>query len=248
MGDRLRLMITGVAAAGAIGVTVAGQSIWSAITESERPAVQMPLAQLKDFDGITLRGPDTVIVTAGSGFSVRTEGDTDALKYIRLTVDNGVLKVERRERNGWWGSGGRPVTVRVTMPALSRVWITGSGDIAADKVESKEFAARLDGSGGLKVSDMASNSVRLTLNGSGHMDLGGTAGEFAAALTGSGGINAGALKARTADIAVNGSGEIVAHADSNAKLIVTGSGHAQVSGTNRCQINRSGSGEAECTS
>jgi hypothetical protein len=246
MGDKLRLMVTGVAAVGAIGLTVASGDIWSAINQSEGPYHQVPLAQLKDFEGITLQGPDNVIVTPGPNFSVRTEGDAQSVRYLTAEVERGVLKIGRQKRNGWWGAGGSPVTVHVTMPGLTRVWISGSGDITADKMEVKDFRARLDGSGGLRIAQLTSNDVQLTLNGSGNMDLSGTARDININLVGSGSVMTHGLKAQSADISVAGSGEVHAHADRNAKLTLRGSGHAQVDGTTRCQIEKNGSGEAEC--
>lgn len=249
MGDKLRLMVTGVAAVGILAITASGNGLWALFGDGENHSVRsMPLSELRDFNGITLQGPDTVVVTEGAAYSVRTEGSPEALKSLVLSVHDGALRVGRRQHKGWWGSGGSPVTVHVTMPGLSRVWITGSGDLSVDRVSGKEFAARLDGSGGLKVGAVKSNAVRLSLNGSGQMDLDGTAQDVSINLVGSGNVAASGLAAQTADISLAGSGEIVAHAAGNAKLTLNGSGHAQVAGTNRCQIHRAGSGEAECTS
>lgn len=247
MGDRTRLFLTGVAAAGAVALTVSPPWTWGEDDGQEQVQV-VPLSSLKNFDGIKLDGPDTVIVTPGPDFSVSTEGDPQAMKHVSLAVHDGVLRVQRRQINGWWGSGGHAVTIRVTMPSLSRVWITGSGDLQAENIDSKEFAARLDGSGDLKVANVQSNAVRLSLNGSGNMELTGQTGEVSAVLVGSGGVQASGLESRTADISVSGSGEIHAQARQNAKLTLNGSGHAQVDGTNRCQIQKTGSGDAECTS
>ncbi|MBO9581936.1 MAG: DUF2807 domain-containing protein [Sphingobium sp.] len=247
MGDRTRLFLTGVAAAGAIAMAFSPPWTWFDGGDDEQ-ARAVPLSSLKNFDGIKLDGPDTVVVTSGPDFSVSAEGDPQAVKHVSLAVHDGVLRVQRRKINGWWGSGGHAVTIRVTMPNLSRVWITGSGDLQAKTIDSREFAARLDGSGGLKVANVRSNAVRLSLNGSGTMELSGQTGEVSAVLVGSGGVQAAGLEARTADISVTGSGEIHVQARQSANLALSGSGHAQVDGTSRCRIRKTGSGEAECTS
>lgn len=248
MGDRTRLFLTGIAAAGAVALTVSPPWTWGDDGNDNEQVQVVPLGNLKNFDGIMLQGPDTVVVTPGTDFAVHTEGDPEALKHVALSVHDGVLRVDRRKINGWWGANSHGVTIRVTMPALSRVWITGSGDVQAENVDSKEFAARLDGSGDLRVANLQSNAVRLSLNGSGNMDISGQAGEVSAVLVGSGGVQASGLEARTASISVTGSGEIHAQARQNAKLVLNGSGHAQVDGTNQCQIQKTGSGDAECTS
>lgn len=248
MGDRTRLLLTGVAAVGAVAVTVAAPAPWDWFNGEDEQYVDAPPASLRNFDGIVQRGPDTVIVTPGRDFSVTKEGDAQALKHVTLSVHDGALRVGRRGTDGWWGNGGNGVTIRVTMPHLARVWITGSGEVQADNIDAREFAARLDGSGGLKVANIKSDMVRLSLNGSGEMDLAGHAGAVSAVLVGSGDVRAQALKARTADVSVTGSGEVRAQASQSAKVAVSGSGHAQVDGTNRCQIQKTGSGDAECTS
>ena len=248
MGDRLRLMVTGVAAVGAIGLTLGGQSIWSAINASDMPYHQVPLSHLRDFEGITLRAPDDVIVSPGPNFSVRTEGPADSVKYLQMEVEQGVLKITRRPRNGWWGAGGGTVKIYVTMPGLTRVWITGTGDISADKMEVKDFRARLDGPGGLNIKQLVSNDVQLTLNGPGNMELGGSARDINVIVGGPGSVQMTGLKAQTADITINGPGDVEAHADRSARLRVNGPGHVQVEGTTRCQIEKSGPGGAECTS
>lgn len=249
MGDRTRLFLTGVAAAGAVAMTVAPPWTWFDGDEDGQEQAQLvPLTSLKNFDGIKLDGPDTVVVMPGPDFSVSTEGDPQAVKHVALSVHDGVLRVERRKINGWWGANSHGVTIHVTMPSLSRVWLTGSGELQAENVDSKEFAARLDGSGNLRLANVQSNAVRLSLNGSGNMELSGQTGEVSAVLVGSGGVQAAGLEARTANISVSGSGEIHAQARQNAKLTLNGSGHAQVDGTNQCQIQKTGSGDAECTS
>jgi hypothetical protein len=248
MGDRTRLFLTGIAAAGAVAVTVAAPAPWHWFDGDDEQYVDAPLASLRNFDGILQQGPDTVVVTSGRDFSVTKEGNARALKHVTLSVHDGALRVSRRKIDGWWGDGGNGVTIRVTMPSLARVWITGSGSIQADGIDAKEFAARLDGSGGLKAANIKANLVRLSLNGSGKMDLAGQVGEVSAVLVGSGDVQARALGARTANISVTGSGQVRAQASQNAKLALSGSGHAQVDGTNRCQIQKTGSGDTECTS
>jgi hypothetical protein len=248
MGDKFRFFLTGLAACAVVGVTVTGHGIWSTVFHhQERLPFQVPLSQLRDFDGITLAGPDDVVVTPGTAFSVTLDGDRNAARYMNLYVRGGVLHVERREHDGWWGPGGS-MKVRVTMPGLTRVWLAGSGDISVDKVDAKAFAAMLQGSGSIDLKNVTSDSVRLTLQGSGDAALSGNTKSLALSLSGSGHVVADKLDARSADIAVTGSGGVRAHAEDTARLMVNGSGFAHVTGTTRCEINRSGSGEADCTS
>lgn len=245
MGDRLRLAITGVAAVGVLGLTVAGPGLWSRLGGASRWEARVPLAQLKDFSGIRLEGPDDVIVTSGPAYAVRIDGTPAAAKSLRLSVRRGVLHVSRRG-GGWLGSGGG-TTVHVTMPALARVWIAGSGSIRADKVESRAFSALVQGAGDLQVKEITADEVRLTVQGSGDVSMSGRTNDLRLHVVGSGDVAASDLQTRTAVISVTGSGNVRAHADDSAQVRVTGSGNAHVDGTNRCQIVKTGSGVAECS-
>jgi len=243
MSDKLRLFITGAIAVAAVGITVAAPTPWSLFgsdDDEEQQQAPIALASLKDFDGITLQGPDDVIVTPGDKFAVSLEGS--GARFLNLYVRDGVLHVTRRS-NKWRGDA----KVRVTMPSLARVMITGSGDVQAGTFSSKTFSALVTGSGDLKVDGMTSDNVALTLRGSGDMAMAGTTKALGVTLFGSGDMRLDDLNAQTADVVLRGSGTVQAHASGSAKLDITGSGDAHVSGTTQCQISKVGSGDAECT-
>lgn len=245
MSDRFRLFITGAVALVAVGVTFAAPTPWSLIhfddDEDEQQAV-VQLDSLKNFDGITLEGPDDVIVTQGDKFGVMIEGDKDAPRFVDLNVRDGVLVIGRRGRH-WNGNA----TIHVTMPGLTRVLLSGSGDMQVEKSDSKAFSALITGSGDMNVNEVIADNVQLTLRGSGDVAMAGTTRTLGVNLFGSGDIRLDDLNAQTADITLRGSGSIQAHASGSAKLDVTGSGDAHVSGTTQCQISKVGSGDAECT-
>jgi hypothetical protein len=246
MGDKLRLMLTGVAAIGAVGLAVSGPSLWSLgddDDEDRQHQVTSP-ADLRDFAGIRLQGPDNVVVTRGAVFAVRTAGDPDAVKHLAMSVEDGVLNVVRR--NG--SRSVRPATVHVTMPDLASVWLVGSGNIQVAQVAVESFEARVDGSGVVEIAQMDVNEAALALNGSGRMSVAGTANSVSVELAGSGHVTAQDLKTHNANVSVSGSGQVQAHADQDAELMLAGSGTAEVQGTNECQINKSGSGVAACSS
>jgi hypothetical protein len=247
MGDRTRLFLTGVAAAGAIAVTVTGNGLWSMIRHSETVEASLPLSQLRDFDGVMLEGPDDVVIVPGDHFAVTAQGNKDALRYLNLYVRRGVLHVGRRRHNGWLGSGNGGITVHVTMPGLTRLWLAGSGDTKLERFEGKELSALLDGSGHLTANNVTAKNVLVTVRGSGSVDMDGKTEALTATVQGSGSMDLDGLAAQTAEIAVQASGSVEAHASRQAKLDIAGSGSAHVSGTTQCQISRNGSGDAECT-
>jgi hypothetical protein len=244
MGDRTRLFLTGIAAVAAVGVTVAAPSPWNWFDDDDdRPHVMVPLDNLKNFDGVTLAGPDDVVVTQGDKFAVSIDGDQDARRYLNLYVKDGVLHVGRQGRH--WGSD---VTVRVTMPQLNRFWLAGSGDAQVERAHGKILSAMITGSGDLHIDDIESDNVAVTMRGSGDVVMSGRTNALDVNVFSSGDMGLGDLEAKTANIAIRGSGSVQANATNTARLDITGSGDAHVSGTSNCQINKSGSGDAECDS
>ena len=248
MGDRTRLFITGAVALAAVGVTVTGHGLWSTVLHNNGSySFAIPLSQLRNFDGITVEGPDDVVVTPGDHYAVTLEGDKDAARYMNLYVKDGVLHVGRRSHEGWFGSLNSNVTVHVTMPGLSRLWLAGSGDLKLERFEGKELRALIVGSGNLDAENVKAQNVLVTVRGSGDAEMKGTTRALTVDVAGSGNVSFDDLAAETAAITVHGSGDVEARATKNATLEVAGSGDAHVSGTTMCQINKSGSGDAECT-
>lgn len=241
MGDRTRLFMTGIAAAGAVALTVAPP--WTWFDGDEPPQAMVPLASLRNFDGITLQGSDDVVVTKGDKFEVVLDGDVDAQRHLNLYVKDGVLHVDRRG-GPWRGE----VTVRVTMPNLTRLWLAGSGDAQVQQFDGKSLSAMITGSGDLQVDNMVAENVAVTVRGSGDVLMSGTTNALDVSVFGSGDMSLEHLDAKSANIVIRGSGTVVAHSSGAARIDITGSGDAQVSGTTNCQISKNGSGDAECTS
>jgi hypothetical protein len=248
MSDRGRLFMTGIAALGVVGATVAGgQSalrLFHGGAEHDAPTMRQ-MAGLKDFSRIVAQGPDNVVVTRGARFSVRAEGNARDIDRLALRVEGGVLHVERSGGKAWRPDGA-PTTIRITLPQLSRVDLVGSGNMRVDRMDGAEASASLTGGGELWIGDMSARTVDLALSGSGTLSVAGHADDVTMNQTGSGTLLAGQLDARTASIRLVGSGNVVARAHDKADLTLLGSGNAHVDGTTECRISRAGSGEASC--
>lgn len=202
---------------------------------------------LADFDRVALRGPDDVIVRVGPAFSVNAAGDTGLIDELEIAVERGTLKVGRKSRNGfnWRNSGGRKVTVTVTLPALRGASVAGSGDMTVDKV-ADAFAASVAGSGTMKVAQVAAPKVDLDIAGSGEAELTGAAQTVSISVAGSGSAKAKGLKARDLSVSVAGSGDVEAAADATADISVMGSGNVDIFGPAHCKTSKLGSGSVRC--
>lgn len=256
MKDRTRLAITGAVALVALVATIGGHGFHidlgrggsgSGDRDEGAPSGReaQALADLRDFDGVALAGPDDLVVTHGAGFSVRAEGDRDALDRLRLYVKDRTLHVERKDRDRGRSDGG--ATVRVTLPALARVSLTGPGDISVDRLDGKAVKAEVTGPGALSIGRLSADSADLALTGSGDLTVAGTVGTATLRATGSGDIAARGLRAERASLDLIGSGDIFLGVSREADISILGSGSAHVTGTTTCKVTRLGSGKADCT-
>jgi len=206
------------------------------------------LDALRDFTGITLAGPDRVVVTRGPQFSVRAEGDARALARLEIDVKDGELRVKRKHnwRDIMPGSD-RGATVSVTLPALRDVALAGSGDMSVDLLGGDDVEASVTGSGDLTIARVEAHEVELSTTGSGTLTAGGRADKAEYSVTGSGDIKAASLVAATGEFSIVGSGDVAAHVTGSAEVSILGSGDAVIGGTTRCSVSRMGSGTARCS-
>jgi hypothetical protein len=199
---------------------------------------------LSDFTGVTLAGSDDVVITRGDRFAVTATGPAATLDRLELRVRGSILEIKRRDGMGWTNDDG--ATVRVTMPALTRLEIAGSGDATADTLTGADAGITIAGSGRAAVSNIAVSALDLSIGGSGDIIASGQATSVDASIGGSGDIEAADLNSTRADLATAGSGSINLSVSETAAISMAGSGDVTVSGGARCTTSRVGSGTVAC--
>jgi hypothetical protein len=169
------------------------------------------------FSKIDLVGSAEVEVSVGPATSVAVTADDNILPIIETAVAGDTLKIGSQKsvdtRLG--------VKVKITVPALDGVAISGSGNIHAQ---------------GLK-----SGTVEAGVIGSGNITLNGMADLFTAQIAGSGDLRAGDLSAKRVHVIVAGSGSATVQASQELDASVTGSGNVNYTG-NPPQVRRSVTG------
>ena len=202
--------------------------------------------QVGQFDGVSLQGSHDVVVTVGGAPSVRAEGDSDTLERLEIRVEEGMLKISTRPDRSWWRFRRRHVTVYVSVPALNRASLAGSGDLRIDRVQAQDFEARLGGSGDIRIGALQARRASFALAGSGDIQAAGAAEEVDVSLAGSGDVGLGRLQARSASVSLAGSGDISVRASEAVEGRLMGSGDIRVFGAARCSITKRGSGDIHC--
>lgn len=164
------------------------------------------MRDLKEFREISLSSDATVEVALGDEQSVELELDDNLVDIIETEVRSGRLTI-KSNKNYRSNIG---ILVRITVPKLEAVTVSGSGEVNVQNLEADRFEGRVTGSGEIRVK--------------------GTAKHVEAAVTGSGDIDFSDLHAEAVEAKVTGSGDIRVSASNRVKARVTGSGDISYAG------------------
>jgi hypothetical protein len=203
--------------------------------------------QVAGFDRVSLIGPHDVIVTVGGPPSVRAEGDSKLIEKLEISVENGELKIGSKKKfNIVWKGDRNPLAIHVTVPSLSGVNLSGSGDLKVDRVEGRSFAASVSGSGDIDIGSIKVEQANFALGGSGDIKAAGAARTSEVSLAGSGDLDLGRLEVQRAQVSLAGSGDVLVRATEAADISLVGSGDVTLAGGAKCNISKRGSGEVRC--
>ena len=196
--------LTAVVILAAIGVALlvhSGGSSSSEIRGSGIPATQT--RTVPRFSGLDLAGSNNVTVIVGRPQSVVVHADSNLVGHVTTQVVAGTLVI------GDTGSftAKSPMSVEVTVPALTALNLSGDGQISATGISTPQLIATISGSGLLYATGTATR-LDVTVSGDGRAQLSQlVARDVHAVISGSGLIQVAATTSLAA--AVPGSGSIV---------------------------------------
>lgn len=176
--------------------------------------------QVPPFTRIATGDAMDVEVVIGPRLSVEIEADDNLLAQFVTKVEAGTLTVES---TGSYSTDRAPI-VRVTMPSLAALDLSGSGD------------------GNVRA--LAGGRLAVTIRGSGDITAAGRLSELDVVISGSGDADLAALDAERVNIAINGSGDADVGSPHSLSATVNGSGDIEYSGSPailRQDVNGSGS-------
>ncbi len=191
------------------------------------------------FDRIELATSSDVAVRVGGAPSVTVRVDGNLQAHLRTEVRNGTLVI-RSDEDLHPRAQSR---VEVTVPALRKFALAGSGEVAIDG-GSGPIHLSLEGSGDLRWKGEASE-LRTSIEGSGDVRLEGTAEALKIEVEGSGDVHAAGLRAKDVSASVEGSGDVDVTVDGGT-LAASVSGSGDVHWRGQAKVERvtvSGSGD-----
>jgi hypothetical protein len=207
-----------------------------------------PLAELetagKTPSHVILAGPDSVLVKDGSALKIEVAGDPAAVEALRFTLDDRTLGIMRKKSEGRIDG---KATVTVTLPALEKITVAGSGSLEAPSLSGRPEVV-IAGSGTAHAANVVASKLEVTIAGSGTFRAGGKTDSLELTVAGSGTAEMAGLEADTAEVTVAGSGDAAFASNGTVKATVVGSGDVTVTGSAKCTIKSMGSGTLRCQS
>ncbi|MBB5210698.1 GIN domain-containing protein [Microbulbifer hydrolyticus] len=186
---------------------------------------------LDGFTAIALKGGSNLKVVQGDSFSVSAHGEENDLVFAKAEVKRDTLELSvEPESKSLFGvvtvSSEPDVEFRVTLPTISGIRVTGSGDATADTLESEKLDLRVTGSGLIRVEKVAAESLSTGVTGSGDLILGTVlAVHGSAGITGSGDIRMDNFIGEDFSGQIKGSGDMaIGGKVANLNVTIMGSG------------------------
>ncbi len=198
---------------------------------------------LRGFNKVSFALSGDVFISLGNTFSVELEGDRDYLREVKTELVGNELRIRRDK---WFDSGNRRVTVRITMPALEGISVSGSGRVTVnDPLRGDELDVAISGSGRALLRDVALGEVECSISGSGSLNIdgNGTIRELDLSISGSGGYQGETTGINVLDARISGSGSCNCNVKEMLRASISGSGHIIYSGKPKIDASVSGSGK-----
>ncbi|HMO38644.1 MAG TPA: head GIN domain-containing protein [Saprospiraceae bacterium] len=180
------------------------------------------------FTGVDLRMAGKVYITQGSPQRVEVEAPRRLIDEMEFNVRNGIWRIETN-RCARYNS--RDLRIYITMPDLTSLRISGSGDIISENVfVIDDLDLTISGSGGMDLA-LDAKDVGATISGSGNIYLEGVADALDFVVSGSGDFRCFDLAANSARINISGSGSAEVHVSEALNVRISGSGNVRYKGT-----------------
>ena len=178
---------------------------------------------ISDFKGVDVEGPFNVVLVQGNTFSVEIETDENLLQYIDLKNDNGKIVIS--EKDGYELNSKKGIIVRIQMPTVNQVNVSGSGSVKSETILSNIDAMEINigGSGNITL-ELKSPKIDVGIGGSGKATLSGTTRNLDISIGGSGDCLAEELLSEECVVTIGGSGTARVYASTSLKGTIGGSG------------------------
>jgi hypothetical protein len=197
--------------------------------------------QLDPFSGIDNSISADVYIKHAPVQSVEISAQQNIIDHIKLGVSDGIWKIKFDKNNV---THFEPVTIYISVPNLSSLIISGSGNIYMTNTFDScgTVDLNISGSGNIDAYLNSISKTYSTISGSGNINLSGNSPDQDISISGSGNIHAFPFHTMNTVVTISGSGLCEVTADSTLNVTISGSGNVYYKGHPDITVNTSGSG------
>ena len=178
---------------------------------------------VSDYDEISVAGSFDVKLFKGEEGTITIKADENLLEYIVTEVKNSDLKIKTKK--GYTITSRKTIEITVPFESIDGVSLAGSGDVFTnDVIKSNNLKLSLAGSGNMDL-NVSTGEVVSNIAGSGNIQLAGDTDNFSCSIAGSGNLNGFNLNATIANAKIAGSGNIKINAVNEIHAKIAGSGN-----------------------
>jgi hypothetical protein len=196
-----------------------------------------------EFQAITVAGSMDVVVRQGAQ-QVQVQADDNLLPLLETSVESsrsGATLVVRWKR-GENVYARSKVLLTVSVPKLSALVASGSGDFQVEAFSTPALLVSLSGSGDAKLNGLNTDDLSIRISGSGDVSGKGSATKLSVNIAGSGDVHLADLRADDVDVQIAGSGDALVNAQKTLNVRIAGSGDVTYVGNAALKSKVAGSG------
>jgi uncharacterized beta-barrel protein YwiB (DUF1934 family) len=196
-----------------------------------------------DFEKISFNISGDLFIKQGNSYSVRLEGADKDLEKIVTEVDGKTLKIKTKPNT--WNLGN--VKVYVTLPKLTGVYLSGSGNVVvAEKLTAESIKLSVSGSGDILFKNLQTGAIDISIAGSGDVQVAGKCKtKLGISIAGSGDVDASEIEAKAVKVEISGSGGAKVYATETLESSISGSGNVRYKGNPLIDASSAGSGSTK---
>ncbi len=187
---------------------------------------------LPPFQGVALSGSMDLLVRQGGTQQVEVQVDDNLLPYLETEVmgSGAEARLHVRWKPGVSIYNHTSSRILVTVPRLTSLSASGSGDMTVEPFETPSLAIRVSGSSDTRLQKLTTAELQISISGSGDVDGAGSATRLKINVAGSGDVKLREMKSDEVSITIAGSGDASVHADKQLDVRIAGSGDVVYTG------------------
>ena len=183
---------------------------------------------VSNYDKIAVAGSFNVELLKEKEGAITIKADENLMEYIITKVKNG--KLEIKIKKGYSIRSSKKTTIKVPFSTVKAIALAGSGNVYSDDIiDTHDLKLSLAGSGNLDL-NVSTKKIASSIAGSGNMNLEGDSKEFTCSIAGSGNINSYNMKSDIVTVKIAGSGNAKVHATKEIHANTAGSGDIYYTG------------------